>query len=295
MNRQLYAHSISRPAEALLQAGEAGSRRPLGQVWASFRQACDVVTLQGDVIVLVAPQVGNGPLNVVLSREPAGWPAAGTPVYVAGTHLQAGPLEIALAGATTWEPCPNWERLRAQWPAIAAQLVRVGNSARQLAPEKSLLKLIPTQALEAACTQNALEFALISQLQEARAMLGAAWTGDLGIAQAGAALLAGLGGGLTPAGDDWLCGLMLRAWLAHPSPQAFCLSLAEVAAPRTTVLSAAFLRAAAAGQCSAPWHSMLAALSAGDEQAWQSALCSILAHGATSGADTLAGFLEEVD
>ena len=103
--------------------------------------------------------------------------------------------------------------------------------------------------------------------------------------------LAGLGRGLTPAGDDFLTGLMLWAWLSHSDPDSFCRSLLDVAAPRTTTLSAAFLRAATLGECSVSWHNLLAALSEGRDVEITTAVQKVLAHGATSGADTLAGFL----
>jgi hypothetical protein len=88
---------------------------------------------------------------------------------------------------------------------------------------------------------------------------------------------------------------MLWAWLAHPAPARLCRALAKAAVDRTTTLSAAFLRAAARGECSAPWHALLAALSDGlseeEEARITAAVQKILARGATSGADSLAGFL----
>jgi hypothetical protein len=108
---------------------------------------------------------------------------------------------------------------------------------------------------------------------------------------AAARQLAGLGNGLTPAGDDFLTGVMLWAWLAHPQPQRFSALLAETAVPRTTTLSAAFLQAAAEGECSIAWHRLLQALAAGDERNLVGVVASVLATGQTSGADALAGFL----
>ena len=122
-------------------------------------------------------------------------------------------------------------------------------------------------------------------------LLRAGWAGDLSLLREGAAQLAGLGAGLTPAGDDFLCGLMLWAWLAHPDPEALCRVVVEAAAPRTTTLSAALLRAAGRGECSAAWHRLLAALATGDEGRILAATQRVLAHGATSGAAALAGFL----
>ena len=103
--------------------------------------------------------------------------------------------------------------------------------------------------------------------------------------------LAGRGIGLTPAGDDFLAGIMLWAWLAYPAPGPLCRALVEAAAPRTTTLSAAFLRAAARGECDAAWHQLLAALSTGSAAQFAPAVQRVVAHGATSGADMLAGFM----
>jgi hypothetical protein len=107
----------------------------------------------------------------------------------------------------------------------------------------------------------------------------------------GARQLAGLGGGLTPAGDDFLAGLMLGAWLIHPQPSSLCQVLIRAAVPHTTVLSGAMLRAAARGEFSAHWHELLAALAAGGTSRIARATRRALAHGATSGGDALAGFL----
>jgi len=128
-------------------------------------------------------------------------------------------------------------------------------------------------------------------IQAAFESLRAGWQGDLAQLQDGAARLAGLGNGLTPAGDDFLIGVMLWAWLAHPTPQSFCGAIVESAAPRTMTLSAAFLRAAARGECDAAWHQLLAALATATNDELASVIERVLAHGATSGADTLAGFL----
>jgi hypothetical protein len=132
---------------------------------------------------------------------------------------------------------------------------------------------------------------VLSTARRAGEALQKGWTGDQKRLQAAGIGLAGLGNGLTPAGDDFLTGIMLWAWLAHPDPASFCRSLLHVTVPRTTILSAAFLRAAACGECSDSWHVLLAALSEGTDAEITVAGRKILAYGATSGADTLAGFL----
>jgi hypothetical protein len=64
--------------------------------------------------------------------------------------------------------------------------------------------------------------------------------------------LAGLGPGLTPAGDDFMLGAILAARIIHPEELAIILTkeLSEAAAPLTTSLSAAWLRAAGRGEAS---------------------------------------------
>jgi hypothetical protein len=157
--------------------------------------------------------------------------------------------------------------------------------ARSQAPADSLLDLLVGSPPSGPTSVS------LAAARRASRLLHRGLAGDEVALQAGAAQLAGLGSGLTPAGDDFLAGLMLWAWLAHPTPDAFCQQLLSVAAPRTTTLSAAFLRAAGRGECSAPWHHLLAALVTGQEASLAAALSQALAHGQTSGADTLAGFL----
>ncbi|WP_291366396.1 DUF2877 domain-containing protein [Acetobacter sp. UBA5411] len=119
---------------------------------------------------------------------------------------------------------------------------------------------------------------------------------DSGLLHRGAMELAGLGVGLTPAGDDFLCGIMLAAWFFAPKPRDLCLPLLRGAHGATTTLSFAFLNAAAAGHASFTWRYFLEKLKKPVENdALQQCLMSIIAHGATSGADTLAGFIWAIE
>ena len=110
---------------------------------------------------------------------------------------------------------------------------------------------------------------------------------------AGAKVLAGLGGGLTPAGDDFIVGVLLATWagLYGSGAEALCQPIVAAAAPLTTTLSAAYLRAAARGECMAQWHAFFEALLRSEAQAMRAAIRALMATGHTSGADALAGFL----
>ena len=280
------ARSISRPVRERLHGGRFD-----GRVLAVFEHACDLITHDGDVVALVTSQVGDGPLNVVVDGG-AGLFAEvnlGAPVTLGGRGgvtpplLCVGNLEVGLERATVWEPCPDWEALRSQRGAIVSRLPLLRTLCLSCAPAGSLLAL-----LEAPQPDDA---PVLSAAREAAESLRLGWEGNLEYLREGAAGLAGLGSGLTPAGDDFLTGVMLWAWLAHPTPGPLCRTLVKVAAPRTTTLSAAFLRAAGRGECGAAWHALLAALSAGTDTEIAAATREVLAHGATSGADSLTGFL----
>jgi hypothetical protein len=107
-----------------------------------------------------------------------------------------------------------------------------------------------------------------------------------------AALLQGVGYGLTPSGDDFLCGVMLAL---HDTGHAR--ELAEPLAanlPRSAFMSRTFLRDAIAGR----WPRRLrdVAESLGGREREQDtiirqAVLRALDHGASSGADLLSGFL----
>lgn len=98
--------------------------------------------------------------------------------------------------------------------------------------------------------------------------------------------LQGRGDGLTPSGDDVLAGIVLVAAIDRRR-RATLLSLALAA--RTTRLSRAFLRWAAAGQSIQPAHALLDAAASGDQAGMRRAAASLVAVGVTSGRALVAG------
>jgi hypothetical protein len=135
------------------------------------------------------------------------------------------------------------------------------------------------------------EAVFVNAAQQGIALIRAGWKGDCGDLERGASMLAGLGGGLTPAGDDFLVGLMLYSWMAHPSPMPVCQAIYNNAAGRTNMLSRAFLAAASTGECSMVWHDLFRALESGTDRQVDATLQRILSFGSSSGSDALAGFL----
>ena len=296
VNVQISARSISRAVQEQLHRSRASHLD--ARVLAVFEHACDLVTHEGDVLALVTPRAGDGPLNVVVDG-PGGLFAGlepGEPATLAEECLRVGGLRVDLGRAAVWEPRPDWDALRARRDTVAASLPLLRDLCLRLAPAGSLLDLCLDSTPAPPVHGGA--GAIFATAQLAAEALREGWEGRMERLHEGVLGLAGLGSGLTPAGDDFLTGTLLWAWLAHPAPAPFCRALVEAAIPRTTVLSAAFLRAAARGECSAPWHRLLGALGERVETqgtGWQlvlhKAVQEIMAYGATSGADSLAGFL----
>lgn len=98
--------------------------------------------------------------------------------------------------------------------------------------------------------------------------------------------LQGRGDGLTPSGDDVLAGILLVAAIDRRRRDALT-DLALTA--RTTRLSRAFLRWAAAGQSIQPAHALLDAAGSGDQAGMRRAAASLAGVGATSGRALVAG------
>lgn len=103
--------------------------------------------------------------------------------------------------------------------------------------------------------------------------------------------LLGLGPGLTPSGDDVLCGVLLAldAIGARPAAARLAAAISEAVGTATTPLSAAFLAAAAEGQGAEALHRFIAAAIAADLDALPETIVDLGRIGHTSGWDAMAG------
>jgi hypothetical protein len=281
---RIRACSISRSVRDALPKMPA-----VGRVLSIFRRACVIQYGHDMLVALVAPELGNGPLNVVLARSPSAWLdlQPGMPVQLHGGRLQLGGLKVSLEGAETWEPRPDWKRLRACSETLLGRLEQLLVWACSQTPGDTLLALFQ----DPSSVEPSGASVLHARARRAAEAMWAGWSGDEARLSSGTAQLAGLGSGLTPAGDDFVLGAMLCAWLAHPTPGRYCETVLEACVPRTTMLSKAFLRTAAAGECGALWHRLLEALEGGSAEQLDVATREVLSYGHSSGADALAGFL----
>ncbi len=215
-----------------------------------FFGTCSLVNERAEVISLVTPSTGMGPFTLLLDGDFTAGLDAGQAVSInnAQQTVTVGSLTVEFGDAAVWQPGPDWKRLRhadtSGWPSPA-----------ELPPD------------------------IDGYLQ--RAISGIA-ADDLPAFRVAVEGLAGRGGGLTPAGDDVLVGMFYALWVWRPR-RGWPAMVEETVIPRTTNLSANFIRAAAAGEAVRQWHD----LASGDP--W--AVDRLLATGHTSGADAWAGFM----
>ena len=243
------------------------------------------------VLALVLPEIGDGPLNIVLDEQVDTlnrFRSSQSACFRRG-ELHVGRTRILLDRASIWEPRPDWSKLRSMPEEVARALESaVGLVQCEASSESILMAIGPSVCLDA--TRPTLrEF--LCRARRGMDALEVGLKGKPGALHAGVSQLAGLGPGLTPAGDDFLSGVMLCLWLGHPDPLVVCRSILHVAGPRTTLLSGAMLQRAAAGECNADWHHFFHSVTTGDRKRSGVTVGRILAHGNTSGSDSVAGFL----
>ena len=254
-----------------------------------FDRACNLINERGDVLSIVTPKIGNGPFNLVVADDICfldHW-NLDSPIYYSPSQFNIGNLTIYLSEAKLWNPRPDWEVLHARKCDISNELTQL--------PIANYLNIGGLDRQGLPSSQS-----LLSRLSSALA------NEDVSAAKTITSQLAGLGSGLTPAGDDFLMGALYAAWIIHPCEVARVLAqeIADTAVPLTTSLSAAWLKSAGKGEAATLWHEFFDALvsgsptpapnrrcGVGDSTYLSEAVENILSIGETSGADALAGFI----
>jgi hypothetical protein len=245
-----------------------------------FDSACNMINERGEVLSIVTQQIGDGPFNLVVDNNTIFTEhcAIENPVSILSDQLLLGDLIINTTGATLWNPLPNWDLLHATQSTIVDALINL-----ELISSWSLMPNLSANMMLLDADQQS----LLSRFSVAAAM------GDISTVSDLSARLAGLGIGLTPSADDFMLGATYAAWIIHPPEIASAVAseVARAAAPRTTSLSAAWLRAAGRGEAGVLWHEFFTALLSEDQARGRASVESMLHVGETSGADALGGFL----
>jgi hypothetical protein len=256
--RPLFARLAQEPRQACLHS--------------RFEHACNLVDDRGELITLALPAVGEGPFSLVIEAEASFFERLrpGQAIMCSAERLRGASWQIWLDPARVWEP--RLARIRPVTglaPALASVL-RPFQAWPGSAPASPIAS---STAKWLACYAAALQAALAARREVAAA----------------AHRLVGLGPGLTPAGDDYLLGVMAGLWLRDERE---LLPIIGGVAKHTTLLSAAFLRAAAQGCFAAPWHALASAFERQDATALRVTSEGIARIGASSGQDALAGLAD---
>ena len=248
----------------------------------------------GDDVVCVGPEgLRCGPLNALCTlADQLTWPewglVPGAQVSRAGSTLRVGrDPAFEFANAQIWQspaaPAFSPATLRSGLALLAA-------SARQRAPGGlgALLAALPGPFVDK--SGDPLLQAALPPIRAIRRWIGSALAGSPAPAPPVDSLI-GLGPGLTPSGDDFLCGAMTALhYLGHAAiGQRLAQRALPVAARDTNVISAAYLRCASAGHASIVLFDALESLVIGDDAHLPRRLDAVHAVGHTSGWDSLAG------
>lgn len=255
----------------------------------------NLVTEDDQLISLVTQSIGNGPHNIVLPLGSfARIPSFGQKALLREDRLRLNGLDVQIGEAELWQAEPDWPRLRRHHQRVQRSTPAMKAALRAGTPDPGVLLLLDP---EKTARRNLPGYF-------AEAMVEPAGQLTTGLAQAGfeqavraARRLAGMGTGLTPAGDDFLSGCMLACFSGFcPSEMRAQLpDLAVEAAQRTTRLSAAYLHSAARGQFGAIWHELINAVLEQSDLELGGTLEVIMGIGHNSGAYTLSGFTKLVD
>jgi hypothetical protein len=241
-----------------------------GRIIAVHRRSCTLETLAGALITLADPACGNGP-QTVLARQ-AGWLAGERfwPAGASGLRFEHGP-------ALDWRRAAVW----------AASDIAPGGPP-VFRHSAALLRVLAQGQIQTGMLPVLLKTPPVSPQQQALADRAAPLLAALPD-PAAARQLIGLGPGLTPAGDDLLVGLLLVLYYVNHSALKPLRPIMAQAA--TTRLSRAMLGWAAQGEAGEHVLLLLRDLFSLPEPQAFARLPQVLAHGATSGADLIAGIV----
>jgi len=249
-----------------------------------YKRACNL--LVGDSLVVLATcESPDGPASVRLGGKGAidlrAWFRVGEAIRRESDRLASLLVRIDLHHAKTWTPLRPAAHAAASSSLVNRILARTRLASRR-SDQASVLHReggVSCSRLERACRNC-----------------------DLPAAACEVSRLIGWGEGLTPAGDDFLVGLLaaLHALVGRDGERrAFLDDLAAIvarAASRTTPLAAHYLRLASSRHFNADVHDLRdALLTDPDASPLQHVLDAVLSRGATSGADLLTGMLAGID
>lgn len=251
--------------------------QPSWSILSSHHHACNLLAGDGTIIALVDEMHGNGPFHIVVPHARFDRSALDAFVRWQEGQITLADRTIDLRMARPWNPRPPF-------------LLRLPTQV-QLKPYRVQVTL--RSSLYSGPT------AITTRAQQGIVyMRQGVLKSDTQLLHQGVEALAGLGPGLTPAGDDFLLGFMVALSVNRNNPPGLHQQralIAQSAAKATTPLSATWLHHAGQGHVGMRWHELVHALNNETEVQIGQTIKSIINTGATSGADALCGFLVGIE
>lgn len=297
MTVSLLALDYSRPIQPLFaQAPRAGS------IHSVFHRAVNIA-LDDTMLSLLSSELPRMPnsarLLPVVAEELLHGLRPGLQVWIGSASLRipARDFSLHLPQTPPWEPRPEIADYRWSRETVIHHIRLLAHHLAAPPRRGGLAPLIGPLLLGQPAPETPLSRMALPAL---RMLALASWQRDsAGVAEATCGL-AGLGPGLTPSGDDALAGFAAVMTLLSPYLSAdaaararIATTIARVAQPRTTALSAVLLAHAARGEVAEHLGKLLLALTLPVEAAevLLHAANHVLSFGANSGGDTLLGML----
>jgi hypothetical protein len=242
---------------------------------------------ESDFLCVGDASIGKGPLNATVAiadwaRAAKGLPSHGSNVRIGATTIEIGSAVLGMASASTWRP-PGWPHIVGV-ERISKALCDLERCTIRNAPVEGLARIVLGPIGEPATALDRIARPRIRRLRDwMNARLSRSGSGPPPIG------LLGLGPGLTPSGDDLLCGALvaLHAIGAVDASRDLHAGIAAIAPSATSTLSGAFLRAAAEGCGCEALHTIIISLV--NNKSVESNLDGLARIGHTSGWDALAG------
>ncbi len=288
-----------------------GSGDVIGTVHSAFRRVFNVLTPNRRFVSVATAGVSEAP-NVLVTDAPEepGWSILGlTPGDSVARNgeelsLHEGSLRIRLQGASTFLPAIRGPATPLS-PRIPAMIEAAARCALGCGPRSGFHPLLAfvDRLFEQGAGEPPLDDVFCGRgYIEMAALVRGIMRREPALIETAVRGLVGLGPGLTPSGDDALCGLMLALALTTSALGCPEVALREInplvlaeTRGRTTELSEEFLRFAAMGEGSAVAEELVAGILSGREDSVVSSTCRLLQSGASSGVDQLWGILVGIE
>ena len=259
-----------------------GDRIPPGEfaLHSAFNNALNFRGPRGVMVSLVSRKTGNGPLNVVMKHLPRG--ARRLKVTKLAFYIDENRLEA--------DPETNYDSAVPRLPLDPAlfkeNLYTLRDFLGANAPAKSMCFLFSFSAEKS--FRTVFERTMLEGMKKGAALIE---TGDYA---KGARCLRGLGFGLTPSGDDFLCGVLTGLSFVEinlPADLSFVKDSIYDKAVTRNLISGSFTYCAYNGRVNEKTGKLLTALAGFDNKRLIMAAKASLRTGHTSGADFCAGLI----